>query len=229
MDIIQGPTIRLWIAEDDEEFRQILGKSLAQSSREISIFPDGQAVLRALAKTSFDILVTDLVMPGVDGLQLLGEVKRLNTDSLVIIMTGYASIDTAIKAIRGGAYDYIRKPFKIEELEVVLNHACEKIRLKRENRQLFCRLQAAMKELKQLKDSLFKETSYSSRLPSVLDYKLSELDLILKQMVSSPADIPTEKKEERIIKDLKKFIEWRKEGLIDQGEFRIIKKMLLNL
>lgn len=229
MDITQGPTIRLWIAEDDEEFRQILGKSLAQGSREISIFPDGQAVLRALAKTSFDILVTDLVMSGVDGLQLLGEVKRLNTDSLVIIMTGYASIDTAIKAIRGGAYDYIRKPFKIEELEVVLNHACEKIRLKRENRQLFCRLQAAMKELKQLKDSLFKETSYSSRLPSVLDYKLSELDLILKQMVSSPADITTEKKEEKIIKDLKKFIEWRKEGLIDQGEFRIIKKMLLNL
>lgn len=229
MDNNQTHSIRLWIAEDDEEFREILGKSLAHGSREISIFPDGQAVLRALEKAAFDILVTDLVMSGVDGLQLLHEVKRVNTDSLVIIMTGYASIDTAIRAIRGGAYDYIRKPFKIEELEVVLNHACDKIRLQRENRQLLYRLQEAMSEIKKLKESLFRESSYSPHFPSIFDNKLTELDLILKQMVSSAGDFPTEKKEERIIRDLKKFIEWRQEGLIDQAELKIIKKMLLKL
>lgn len=229
MDNTQTHSIRLWIAEDDDEFRAILSKSLAYGSREISIFSDGQAVLKALEKSSFDILVTDLVMSGVDGLQLLHEVKRVNTESLVIIMTGYASIDTAIRAIRGGAYDYIRKPFKIEELEIVINHASEKIRLQRENRQLLYRLQEATRELKQLKESFFKESSYPPRLPSVFDCKLSELDLILKQMISSPADFPAEKKEEKIIQNLKKFIEWRKEGLIEQAEFKIIKKMLLNL
>lgn len=227
MDNTLTDTIRLWIAEDDEEFREILGKTLVNSSREVNLFPDGQTVLKAMEKASFDILVTDLVMSGVDGLQLLREVKRVNTESLVIIMTGYASIDTAIKAIRGGAYDYIRKPFKIEELEVILHHACEKIRLQRENRQLLYRLQETMRELKKYKASLGKEASCPPRFPSVFD-KLSELDLILKQMVSTPGDFPGERKEERIISDLKKFIEWRKEGLIDQVEFSLIKKMLLH-
>ncbi len=224
MENKQLNNIRLWIAEDDEEFREILAKCLTGSSREVSIFPDGQSVLKALAKTSFDILVTDLVMTGVDGLELLREVKRVNTESLVIIMTGYASIDTAIKAIRGGAYDYIRKPFKIEELELIINHACEKIRLQRENRQLLYRLQEAMNELKK-----FKESVHSPRFPAVFGHKLSEVELILKQMASSPKDFPAEKKEERIIGDLKKFIEWRKEGLLDQVEFNLIKKMLLNM
>jgi len=225
----QTNNIRLWIAEDDEEFREILGKTLAYGPREVNLFPDGHAVLRALEKASFDILITDLVMAGVDGLQLLYEVKKYNNESLVIIMTGYASVDTAIKAIRGGAYDYIKKPFKIEELEIIISNAWEKLRLQRENRQLLYRLQETMQELKKFKDSLFKESSHPPRLPSVFDYKLSELDLILKQMVSTPGEFLAEKKEERVIKDLKKFIEWRKEGLIDQDEFRIIKKMLLNL
>ncbi len=224
MENKQVNNIRLWIAEDDDEFREILAKSLTGSSREISIFPDGQAVLKALARTSFDILVTDLVMTGVDGLELLRQVKRVNTESLVIIMTGYASIDTAIKAIRGGAYDYIRKPFKIEELEVIIDHACEKIRLQRENKQLLYRLQEAMNELKK-----FKESVHSPRLPAIFDHKLSEVELILKQMASSPGDLATEKREERILRDLKKFIEWRKEGLLDQAEFNLIKKILLNL
>ncbi|MEI9475288.1 MAG: response regulator, partial [Deltaproteobacteria bacterium] len=133
------PDLRIWIAEDDDEFREVLGNSLAKKRRDIRLFKDGREILEAIPGSNFDILIADLVMPGADGIQTLNEVKRLHPDRIVIIMTGYASIDSAIQAIRGGAYDYIRKPFKLEELEIVIKNASEKIALIRENKYLLQR------------------------------------------------------------------------------------------
>ena len=223
--------IRIWIAEDDAELREILGASLAYGQREIRLFEDGQAILEAARSSSFDILITDLIMPGVDGLQLLNEVKRVHPESIVIIMTGYASLDSAIQAIRGGAYDYIRKPFKLEELEIAITNVCEKIFLMRENKFLLQRLKETMEELNRLKEN------WDEQLVNILDIgwmisdtdKKTEMEIFLKQINPMPPDYDSRKKElqKKGLKDIDRLVELRKEGFIDEDEFLLLKKILL--
>jgi FixJ family two-component response regulator len=225
------PDLRIWIAEDDDEFREILGSSLAQERREIRLFKDGLEILEAIPGGDFDILIVDLVMPGADGIQTLNEVKRLYPDRIVIIMTGYASIDSTIRAIRGGAYDYIRKPFKLEELEIVIKNASEKIVLTRENKYLLQRLKETVDEMNHLKEIWEEHLSNMVGLYSMVspDQKISEMELILSQLNPVPPDqdIPRREFPDNALPVLEKLIQFRREGLIDEDEFLTFKKMLL--
>ena len=220
---------RIWIAEDDDEFRETLGKSLAQETREIRLFPNGGELVEVLKKDpSFDIIIADLLMPEVDGLRVLEKSKKYNTDGVVIIMTGYASLDTAIQAIRGGAYDYIRKPFKLDEIEIIVKNACEKIALVRENRRLLQRLKETMEEMKEISRPQAKvPESRESLSPLDLDYKITEMDLLLKQMVPSDYDFKDREHREKTYQEVKKLIEYRREGLLNEAEFLSMKYMLL--
>ncbi|MBI5739568.1 MAG: sigma-54-dependent Fis family transcriptional regulator [Nitrospirae bacterium] len=96
----------------------------------------GQQALKLIEEQGFDIVLTDLKMEKVDGMQLLKRCRELNPDSEVIMITGYATVQSAIQAIKKGAYDYISKPFKLDEVRRVVKEALEKIRLKKENAQL---------------------------------------------------------------------------------------------
>jgi ActR/RegA family two-component response regulator len=222
--------IRIWIAEDDEELLEILGNALGHRQREIQLFRNGQAVFQAVEGSSFDILITDLVMPGADGLQILNEAKRHHPESVVIIVTGYASLDTAIQAIRGGAYDYIRKPFKLDELDVVVNNACEKILLMRENRRLVQNLQETMEEVKRLRGTLDDHLSNISGLSRMIsNHKNSEMEFALNQINPSPPDYDLKKEESqgKVLDTLERLIQFRKNGLISEDEFFSLKKILL--
>jgi len=223
--------IHIWVAEDDEEFREVLGNFLARKDRVIQLFKNGQEVLEAMKKGSLDLLITDLMMPGADGIQILKEVKRLDPESMVIIMTGYASLDTAIQAIRGGAYDYIRKPFKLDELEIVVHNSCEKISLMRENRRLLQRLKETMEEMKNLK------INWEQHRTDILDFclmfthdqKISEIELALNQMNPIPPDYDFKRQDfqKKMVDPLEKLIDFKKEGFIDEVEFVALKKKLL--
>ena len=219
----------IWIAEDDDEFRETLGKSLVQETREIRLFSDGGELIEFLKRDrSFDIIIADLLMPGVDGLQVLEKSKKYNPDGVVIIMTGYASLDTAIQAIRGGAYDYIRKPFKLDEIEIIVKNACEKIALVRENRRLLQRLKETMEEMKEISRPQAKVPKSRDPLsPLDLDYRISEMDLLLKQMVPSDYDFKDREHREKTYQELKKLIEYRREGFLIETEFLSMKYMLL--
>jgi FixJ family two-component response regulator len=223
--------LRIWIAEDDDEFREILGSSLARERRTIRLFKDGREVLEALPEGPFDILIADLRMPGADGIQILNEVKRLHPDRIVIIMTGYASIDSAIQAIRGGAYDYIRKPFKSEELEIVIQNASERIALIRENHSLLQKLKETVEEMNHMKkvweENLSNMVDLYARVSP--DQRLSEMELILSQLNPVPPDqdIPKREFSDNALRVLEKLIQFRKEELIDESEFLAFKKMLL--
>ena len=195
------------------------------------MFKEGWEVLEAIPQGSFDILLADLVMPGADGIQILNEVKQVYPDRIVIIMTGYASIDSTIQAIRGGAYDYIRKPFKLEELEIVIKNASEKITLLEENRQLLLRLKETVTEMDHMK-KVWEETladmfGFYSRMNP--DQKISEMQLILNQLNPTPPDQDIRKKDapERALFGLEKLVQFRRESLIDESEFDAFKKMLL--
>ena len=222
--------IRLWIAEDDEELLEILGNALKHGHREIQLFKNGQSVLEAVQRSSFDLLLTDLVMPGADGLQILHEAKKYHPESVVIIVTGYASLDTAIQAIRGGAYDYIRKPFKLDELEIVVNNACERILLMRENRHLVQSLHETMEEVKRLRGTL------DEHLPSILgisrmmsNRRDSEMEFVLNQINPGPPDhdLKKEESEGKALEALERLIEFRKKGFISEDELLSFKKILM--
>ncbi len=142
--------IRILIAEDERAFRILLSEELQDENREVKAVANGLEALDLLKKEEFDILITDLKMPEMGGIELLKEARKIRPDLLVIVITGYASLETAILALKEGAYDYIRKPFSLEELKVSVNNACTKIFLERENKRLLEDLKKAYERLKEV-------------------------------------------------------------------------------
>jgi len=153
----QGPNLRvghrepikILVAEDDRAFRALLAETLRHPDREIHLAANGKEALEALREVSYDLLITDIRMPEMGGIELLKEAKRLCPHILVIVITGYASLETAIQALKEGAYDYIRKPFNLEELRVSVENACIRILLERENRRLLNDLKEAYTRLRE--------------------------------------------------------------------------------
>ncbi len=221
-----APPFRIWIAEDDDEFRETLGKSLAGDLRIIQLYSDGRELVESLNKDQvFDIVIADLLMPGTDGLHVLEAAKKCNPEGVVIIMTGYASLDTAVQAIRGGAYDYIRKPFKLDEIEIIVKNACEKIALTRENRRLLKRLENLEQE-KNLTSPPRTHFLPQDTTVAGLDSNVSELNVFLKQMIPSEYDLKGKDRQEKTFQNLQKLIEYKREGLLNDAEFLAMKKIL---
>ncbi len=142
--------LRLLIAEDERPLRALLFEELQEPGREIRLAANGLEALDLLKEEKFDLLITDIKMPGMSGIELLKEAKRLQPHLLVIIITGYATLESAIEALKEGAYDYIRKPFSLEELKVSVDNACARILLERENQRLLQDLKKAYERLKEV-------------------------------------------------------------------------------
>src|SRR5437588_12983616 len=116
---------------------------LPRLGHEVTVCPDGRAALKVLEKSTFDAAILDLRMPGMTGIEVLGHLKQVSPDTEAIIMTGHASMETAIEAVRLGAFDYITKPCKLAQIEAVLQKVAEKRDLKHKNLALQSRVQAA--------------------------------------------------------------------------------------
>lgn len=127
---------RILIAEDDATQREIIEDILSQDGYEVNAVESAPAALEAVEADSYNILLTDLRMPGMDGLELLRRVKGVQPDVEVIVMTAYATVSTAVTAMKEGATDYLAKPFDKDELLVVVTKTAERMKLRRENRQL---------------------------------------------------------------------------------------------
>jgi CheY-like chemotaxis protein len=221
-------TIQILIAEDDDSFREMIHDFLKTPQRIILSFKNGQEAIHALRNGKFDLVISDLMMPGADGMEVLREAKERNPDSVVILVTGYASLDSALRAIRGGAYDYIRKPFKLDELEIVVKNACEKILLVRENKGLLRRLREALEEMNRRERSPGgMPAPVLEPLAPTADRKISEMDVFLNQLAPPNYEALPQEPRETAIQDLEKLIQLRKEGFIDALEFYSLKKMLL--
>ena len=116
---------------------------LPRLGHEVTVCPDGRAALKVLEKNTFDAAILDLRMPGMTGIEVLEHLKGVAPDTEAIVMTGHASTDTAIAAMRLGAFDYITKPCKLAEIEAILAKVAEKRTLKHQNLALQSRVQAA--------------------------------------------------------------------------------------
>jgi DNA-binding NtrC family response regulator len=127
---------RVLIVDDQEMMRDSLAATLSRDGHEVVAAHDGQAALNRLTERRFDLMLTDLKMPRVNGLELLGEVKKVRPDLPVILMTAFATVQTAVEAMKLGAYDYIQKPFDGEELKLLVDRTLEHARLRLENQAL---------------------------------------------------------------------------------------------
>jgi len=131
---------------DDERSIQVgLKGLLAREGHEVTTAGSGEEALRLLNSHSFDLVLTDLRMPGLDGMDLLKKVKERHPDTLVMMMTAYGSEKVAVEAMKAGAHDYIVKPFDNEEVKILVRQALEQTALRREVQQLHERLEAAFR------------------------------------------------------------------------------------
>ena len=121
------------IVDDDKTLLSAL-KTVLDHENHVTICNDGNKAIELCKNEKFDLIITDLMMPGASGLEVLTESRKMDPDILVVLITGFASLETAVQAIREGAYDYITKPFKLDEIRIIVNNAREKIRLIRENK-----------------------------------------------------------------------------------------------
>jgi DNA-binding NtrC family response regulator len=123
---------RVLIVDDEEQMRELLAKVLEKNGYQVTTAGDGGQALALLEKEPMDLVVTDVRMPGLDGMEALRAIKELSPEIVVIIMTAFGSIDQAVQAVKEGAYDYINKPFKIDEILLTIKKALDERRLRHE-------------------------------------------------------------------------------------------------
>src|SRR2546423_7147014 len=124
------------VVDDEEIMREILETLLTREGYDVRLAAFGQEGLELARALLFDAAIVDIMMPGLDGIATLDELKRIDEDLAVIIITAFASVESAISAMKTGAFDYITKPFKNDEVLVVVRNAMERRRLVHENRNL---------------------------------------------------------------------------------------------
>ena len=148
---------RILIVDDNREIRSILEEYLREEGYLAQGAADGKEALAKYAETPFDLIITDLNMPGMTGIELIKEIAKGENATEFIIITGYASLDSAIESVKAGAFDYLVKPFRIEELKVVIKNARDKIVLKKANKQLFDKLKSFYFEISRYRKWLDEE------------------------------------------------------------------------
>jgi DNA-binding NtrC family response regulator len=132
--------ISILIVDDEESVRESLYSWFIEDGYKVECAENAKKALAILESGNFDIILTDLKMPGMDGLELLQRIKTLNKDSIIIVMTAFASVDTAVKALKDGAFDYVTKPFDPDDLSHLIRNATKQISLANENETLKIRV-----------------------------------------------------------------------------------------
>ena len=133
---MSGNRGKILVVDDEESLLQVLSFTLKKENYEVATASDGLQALNLLGKSPFDLVIADLRMPQMSGLELLSKVRELDPQLSFIVLTAFASLDTAIEALKMGANDYLTKPFKVEEVKLAVERAIERRRLTQENREL---------------------------------------------------------------------------------------------
>jgi DNA-binding NtrC family response regulator len=128
--------ISILIVDDEESVRDSLYNWFIEDGYRVECAENAKKALSALESASFDIILADIKMPGMDGLEMLRRIKLLKQDSIVIVMTAFATVDTAVQALKDGAFDYVTKPFDPDDLSHLIRNASKQISLTEENENL---------------------------------------------------------------------------------------------
>jgi len=161
---------RVLVVDDEKFIRDILSDFLTMEGYAVRTASDGTHAVTELSRSHFDLVISDLKMPRMGGLDLLQHVAKLQPEALTVIMTGFGTVETAIDAMKHGAYDYILKPFKVEEIVHVVQRGLEKQRLAAEN----LRLREAL-SLYKVSEAITSSLSLDEVVATVLDNAIGEV------------------------------------------------------
>jgi DNA-binding NtrC family response regulator len=123
---LETDTPRILVADDEDSMRFLLREVMRREGYEVEVAADGEKAMELVRAGSFDLVIMDVRMPGMDGMQALKEMRRIRPNLVVVMITAHGNTDLAIQAMREGAYDYFNKPFELEELRIVVRRALEK-------------------------------------------------------------------------------------------------------
>ncbi len=141
MSIAGKEHVRILVVDDEDYMREIVRRALEDVSFQVEEAADGDTAVRMIRQFPYDVIITDLRLPGVPGERILQEALSIFPETIVIIMTGFGNIQTAVEAIRMGAYDYLPKPFQLDEMVMRVEKGLHERQLKQENSQLRSELQ----------------------------------------------------------------------------------------
>ncbi len=164
--------ISILIVDDEEMIVDEFLFFLEQFGYNVQGLSDPKIAQEKLKKEKFDIVITDLKMPEVSGMEIAKTIRQYNSDTLIFIITGFATVDSVIEAIQQGIYDYIRKPFKFKEIKIAIERAVVQILLKRENKELNQKIQQMLSYITTLYDIssiLYQITDFSMVLEMIID------------------------------------------------------------
>ena len=221
--------LKILLVDDYIPSRNVLEDCLEGDGFCIVTAENGLEAIHALENESFDLIITDLKMPGATGIEVLRRAREVNQDVQVIIITGYASLETAIEAIKAGAYDYMTRPFRLDEIRVVVDNACEKIRLMKENQKLMQNLEGLYHKMKGLQK---KEGGAKSGKKTPLAKEMDALGSFLSFRSVAGATLPLTMQKRRtdkgyVLVELEKLGQLRDEGVLSQDEFDRCKRKIL--
>jgi two-component system response regulator AtoC len=127
---------RILVVDDDTASLSSLGEAMQLEGYDVGLAASGEEALRLDSQMEFDVVITDLRMQGIDGLHVVRTIKNLHPETVLIVMTGFASMETVVDAIAAGAYDYISKPFRLDQMRLKVQQSMQQAKLLRENRDL---------------------------------------------------------------------------------------------
>ncbi len=133
---MRSSPVRVLLADDDESLRRVQEYQLTKAGFAVTTCADGDAALEEFRENLHDLVVTDVRMPGLDGLELLERLRAISAETPVIVITGHGTVETAVQAMKQGAFDFLTKPFPTDTLQLTLDRARKMAHLQRENREL---------------------------------------------------------------------------------------------
>jgi FixJ family two-component response regulator len=223
MKKVQDLSIRSVIVDDDRTIGDILKDLISKEHVSVEVFNDGVEAIEFVTREPVDVVITDLMMPRIGGMEVLRQAKAMNPEVVVIIITGHGSLESAIEAIREGAYDYIKKPFKLQEMEVVFNNAVEKVNLIRENTQLLNDLKEAYDQLLAIK----KERNEGDEERKMEQNRMARLNFFSSDRVGLHLMHNVTIGEPNYFEQLHNIATLKREGLLTEREFRSLKTHLI--
>jgi two-component system sensor histidine kinase/response regulator len=170
---------KLLVVDDEESVAVTMGAILEMDGYDVSVLMSGADALKLVRETSFDLVLTDLRLDDIDGLTIISEICRVQPDTVTIILTGYASMESAIKALREGAYDYLVKPCDVDELRAVVARGIERRQLGLQLKDRLIELEAANATIHELNRDLQQRVDSAT---AQLQVRMQELASALEQL-----------------------------------------------
>ncbi|MCP4633248.1 MAG: response regulator [candidate division Zixibacteria bacterium] len=208
------PTPRVLVVDDEKFIRDLLQEFLDKQGYDVVLSESGETAVELTESTSVDVALVDLKMPGIDGLETLNRLKNNQPNIPVIIMTGYPTIETSIKALRLGAYDYVVKPFKLNELKAAVENALKESKLMVE-------ISALRSKIKTIEGELQQYESEDSQIPD-------SPQTTKKKSVKTAEKIVLSTGSSDLISQIKQLGELKEKGILTEKEFEIKKAELLS-